>query len=237
MNPIATRVSQELRARAGNSTNLLTPVAGPAWLAWRRLRGDLAIPAGGTSPLGMLGHVNAALELAEQIRSGELPEPSEVMVPLGSGGTTAGLALGFAIAGLRTTIVAARVVPRILGRKGRILRLAAATASYIERITGERLPRPDAALVRIDNGVYGGGYGWMLDRAADQARRVLEMTGLALDDTYSAKAFIAALESKSPGPRLFWSTFDGRWLTVSPGANDPDSRTVGAVVSRTPEES
>ncbi len=52
------------------------------------------------TPLGTLGHVNAALELAEQIEAGELPPPARVVVPLGSGGTAAGLALGFAIAGL-----------------------------------------------------------------------------------------------------------------------------------------
>src|SRR4051812_5094755 len=71
------------------------------------------IPLGGSTPLGTLGHVNAALELAEQIERGELPLPGRVVVPLGSGGTAAGLAVGFAIAGLDTVVIGARVGPRI----------------------------------------------------------------------------------------------------------------------------
>ena len=60
------------------------------------------IPLGGSTALGTLGHVNAALELADQVEAGELPLPGRVVVPLGSGGTAAGLALGFAMAGLDT---------------------------------------------------------------------------------------------------------------------------------------
>lgn len=82
------------------------------WL-WTRefLRGNwpYVVPVGGSSALGTLGHVNAAIELQEQIRAGELPEPEWIFAPLGTGGTVAGLVLGAKLAGLRARIVAVQV--------------------------------------------------------------------------------------------------------------------------------
>ena len=93
------------------------------------------IPPGGTSPLGMLGHVNAALELAQQVSRGEMPAPARVVLPVGSGGTAAGLALGLAIAGMDTMVVGARVAPRIAAGRARVLALARRARSYFERLT------------------------------------------------------------------------------------------------------
>ena len=67
------------------------------------------ISTGGTSALGTLGYVNAAFELGEQIAAGELPEPAWIFVPLGSGGTVAGLTLGLKMAGVRSRVAAVLV--------------------------------------------------------------------------------------------------------------------------------
>jgi D-cysteine desulfhydrase len=67
------------------------------------------VSPGGTTPLGTLGFVSAGLELAEDVRAGRLPAPRRIYVALGLGGTAAGLALGCALAGLSTEIVAVRV--------------------------------------------------------------------------------------------------------------------------------
>ena len=65
-----------------------------AWLiAARTARGQgspYRFPPGGSNALGSIGYVDAALELAAQVESGDVPEPSHVVVPLGSGGTSAG---------------------------------------------------------------------------------------------------------------------------------------------------
>ena len=45
------------------------------------------------------------LEIAAQVEDGSLPEPAHAVVPVGTGGTAAGLALGFQLAGLRTRVV------------------------------------------------------------------------------------------------------------------------------------
>ena len=212
MNPIAEVVARELAAAANDRRAFANAPLALSWLWWRAMRGDRAIPAGGTSPLGILGHVNAALELSEQVKLGLLPPPARVVVPFGTGGTAAGLALGFGIAGMRPRIIAARVVPKIVGRKGRVVRLARATAALIERHTGERLPQGVLGDVIVVDGVFGGAYGRPLDGAAEAANR-LRITGVALDPTYAAKAFVAALREPFDGPTLFWLTFDARWIT------------------------
>ena len=79
--------------------------AAAPWIALRhsdlrRMRPPYFLPVGGSSPLGCVGFVEAAFELAAQIEAGELPEPSHVVVALGSGGTAAGLAAGLRMAGL-----------------------------------------------------------------------------------------------------------------------------------------
>jgi 1-aminocyclopropane-1-carboxylate deaminase/D-cysteine desulfhydrase-like pyridoxal-dependent ACC family enzyme len=49
---------------------------------------------GGNCPSGVLGQVGGVLELAEQIVSGESPDPSRIYVPVGSGCTISGLIVG-----------------------------------------------------------------------------------------------------------------------------------------------
>jgi D-cysteine desulfhydrase len=212
MNPVAELVRDELRRVATSRREFATPALALPWLWWRAIRGDRTIPSGGTSPLGMLGHVNAALEVAKQVRSGLIPEPKQVVVPLGTGGTAAGLALGFAIAGMHPLVIAARVVPRIVGRKNRVLRLANATRAFIERLAGVALPRIPSSGIRVVNTVYGGAYGRALARAGSAAERLSDAIGVTVDATYAAKAFVAALDAGNGEPTLFWLTFDARWI-------------------------
>lgn len=168
------------------------------------------VPAGGASPRAALGHVNAALELAEQIARGDCPRPARIVVPLGTGGTAAGLALGLRIAALDTPVVAVRVVPRIVGRARRVRRLANAAAVFIERASGERIPRVRPGDVTVEHAFYGGAYGRPL-RDAGRGQAALRNAGILLDDTYSAKAFAAAAATRDPAT-LLWLTFDGRLL-------------------------
>src|SRR6185369_11723190 len=74
-----------------------------------RVDGMPLVPVGATCALGMVGIARAALELCAQIRAGELPEPERIYVPLGSGGIDAGLAVGLALGGVRTTVIAVAV--------------------------------------------------------------------------------------------------------------------------------
>ena len=212
MNPIAVRVARQLDDRTERAPIFRSLIGAYAW-AWReRLRGARWIPAGGSTPLGILGHLNAGLELVAQIDAGMLPLPDRVIVPLGTGGTAAGLALAFRVAGRPIEVVGVRVVPRIVGRRRRVLGLAHRTARLIERITGETLPRVRQRDVTIAHGNYGGAYGRETEASRVAAARLRAATAIPLDPTYSAKAFALALELATGEPTLFWLTFDSRIL-------------------------
>lgn len=215
MNPTATRVSERLVQRCASAPVYHSSVSAVLRSQLARLRGAAYyVPAGGSSALGVLAHVNAALELAEQLRSGLMPTPAHVVLPLGSGGTTAGLALGFAIAGLDITVVGVQVAPRIVANGWRVRRLSGAAARLIEHMTGERVPRLDAGRLCIVRSEYGGAYGRPTARATAIARMLEQICGITLDQSYTAKAFVAALDiaRRDTRPTLFWNTFDGRVL-------------------------
>lgn len=211
MNETAREVAKRLEREVGR-TPVTRTVAGAylrAFLA--RARGAHWVPAGGSAPLGVLGQVNAGLELAEQVDQGLLPAPARVVVPLGTGGTTAGIALGAAIGGLATEVVAVRVVPRLVANNRRVRRLATRTAQLIWRLTGARIPPP--VPIRVVHEYFGGAYG-RATTAGEVARERAASAGLAIDATYSAKALAAAMAiaERERGGTVFWLSFDGRWL-------------------------
>lgn len=215
MHDTAERVAQRALRECAIVETSATPLGGIVRaLAQRLTRRARWIPFGGTSPLGILGHVNAALELADQVEAGELPMPSRVVVALGTGGTAAGLALGFAAAGMPTSVIGARVVPRIASGRTRVVHLARATARWVRRITGVALPMVTRDAVRVAHEAYGGAYGRVSPLATEAAAAMERATGLRLDPTYSAKAFAIALRvaRDAEGASVFWSTFDARWL-------------------------
>jgi D-cysteine desulfhydrase len=208
MNPAASRVDERLRREARVVDVRWVAMAYAYSWAIRVREGARWIPAGGVTALGILGHVNAGMELAGQIDRGECDAPAEVHVPLGTGGTAAGLALGFRLAERPLPVVAVRVAPRVLANGRRVLALADGAARLIERHTNERLPRVRAGDVIVEHSFYGGAYGRPLDGAGGGE---LKSAGIHLDDTYSRKAFASAA-SRRNRRALLWLTFDGRLL-------------------------
>jgi 1-aminocyclopropane-1-carboxylate deaminase/D-cysteine desulfhydrase-like pyridoxal-dependent ACC family enzyme len=207
MNDVAREVDARID-REANRRHFRHAVTAAAWLTLQAWRGRNVIPAGGTSLLGMLGHVNAAFELAEQVQAGILTHPDRVIVPLGTGGTAVGLALGFGLSGLNARVLGVRVVPRIIARAGRLRRMSHGLQSRY------RLTRPgehmgDKAAVTIVESAYGGAYGRPLPDAATATPN-----GIRLDPTYSAKAFVVADKSAREANTLFWLTFDSRWMNA-----------------------
>lgn len=210
MNPAARVVAERLRASAHVIDARFVAAAYLVAVAIRVRRRVTWVPAGGASPVAVLGHLNAALELAGQIEENVAELPEEVYVPFGTGGTAAGLALGFRLAGLGIRIVAVRVVPGIVARRSRVTGLANRAAALIERVSGDRVPRVSPSDITIEHAFYGGAYGRPLPEIP-QEHEILHGTHLRLDDTYSRKAFAAALRSRAQRAML-WVTFDGRLL-------------------------
>jgi D-cysteine desulfhydrase len=173
------------------------------------------IPSGGTSALGALGHVNAAIELDDQLNRDGYLAPDTLVVPLGTGGTAAGLLVGLALAELPTRVIGVRVVPRIVANRTRVLRVARRAASLFGRLAGVDAPKIDDDRFVMDEQQYGGAYARQTDSSRQAEALARMMGGPTLEGTYSAKALAAALAyaQRTPDDRvLFWLTFDGRWL-------------------------
>jgi D-cysteine desulfhydrase len=188
-------------------------VAALPWLIARNARGGrppYLLPAGGSSPVGALGYVEAALEIAAQVEAGSLPEPAHAVVPVGTGGTAAGLALGFQLAGLRTRVAGVVVNDQLRLDQPVFARLARRTAALLER-RGARFGRlrlePD--MLDLTREEIGAGYGHRTD-AATRAAALAAEERLALDPVYTAKAMAGLLalraEGRLAGPVLFVHT-------------------------------
>ena len=211
MNAAAEQVARRIEVLADRAPVSWSTASAFVRAAVARLRGGRWIPAGGSTPLGILGAVNAGLELGEQVAAGVLPAPRRIVVPLGSGGTAAGLLLGTYAAGLTSEIVAVRVVPRIVANRRRVLRLTHATARLIAEYTREWIA-PPGTMLRVVHGYYGGAYGRVSSSGTAAAERCARHSGAVVDPTYTAKALAAAIEEAGTdrGPTLFWLTFDAR---------------------------
>lgn len=178
----------------------------PAYVASRWSSDAYFVPLGGSNALGSLGFVDAAHELAKQVRAGELPEPDVVVVAMGSGGTAAGLAVGFEQAGLRTRVLGVAVAPPtpVLRHLARRLAQKTAAAAGSSVAIGVRA----AKRIDVDGTWIGRGYG----HATDEGRAAMEVAreaGLTLDATYTAKAFACALarvKRGDSGEVLYWHT-------------------------------
>lgn len=219
--PNAAYVSRNLAAAIDAGAHV-TPVRLPAlpfafalrWLAARRGgRRACVIPPGGTSPLACIGHVNAFLELKEQIDRGEMPRPETIFVPLGSLGTAAGLAAGMALSGLPCRIVGVNVFSRWYCTRGRWRRLAEQTLRLL-RSLDDSVPqaRIDASCLTVEHGELGPGYAHFTEAGVAAAHRLFEAERIPVDGTYTAKMYAAVLKflTQSPQPQrnvLVWHTY------------------------------
>jgi D-cysteine desulfhydrase len=188
-----------------------------AWLRLGRAGPPANLPyflrPGGSVPLGCLGYVEAAIELSEQIEAGELPEPSHLVVALGSGGTAAGLLAGLRLAGLRSRLVCVLVNDLVRVDERTVAKLARRTLRLLrKRGSGVGEVEIAAADVEIERGWLGPGYGHSTP-AADRATELFgEREDIALEPVYTSKAVAAMLELNrrgafGPGPLLYWHTY------------------------------
>jgi 1-aminocyclopropane-1-carboxylate deaminase/D-cysteine desulfhydrase-like pyridoxal-dependent ACC family enzyme len=158
-------------------------------------RRPYAIPRGGASPLGVLGYVWAARELAEQCAACHLT-PQAVFLATGSGGTQAGLLAGCRALALPWRVEGFTVSRTVHEAHARVLALA---HGALERL--HLAPSISSDDVIVHDGVIGAGYGIPTRAGAAAIRRVAETEGIFLDPTYTGKA-VAGLMAHIQDGRL-----------------------------------
>lgn len=159
-----------------------------------------AVPRGGSTAIGALGFADAARELVAQLATLD-DGPSAVVLPVGSGGSCAGLLSGLAEAGCRVPVVGVSVSRPPAAVREHVLALAG-QCSFLR---GAPPPRPEQ-LELVD--ARGPGFGSLTPREKERCRTALHTEGFLLDATYGAEAFSVALDlcDDRPGPVVWWHT-------------------------------
>lgn len=186
-----------------------------------RGRSVWVIPIGGSNWLGTVAFINAALELADQIAAGTVPEPARLYVASGTMATAAGLALGLALAGRRTEVQAVRVTHEFIANRNAMQRLMTKTVAALHA-RDARFPADLATRTHLAfrDEFFGPGYAHSTvaaDRAIELAGAQL---GLTLDTSYTGKAMAALLHDaeqaeRRDGSMLFWNTCNAEALRAS----------------------
>ena len=187
-----------------------------AYVKNKYAHGDMPyfIPTGGSNPLGVIGFIDAAFELKQQIEKDIMPEPDYIYLPVGSGGTIAGLMLGLRAAGLQTQVIGIMVEPDELSNplSQRILRLMRKTNEFIgQKDASWRVyDWHETAIHLVD--MSGSEYGAATPEALQAIESMRETENLLLDITYSGKAAAGMLRDLQSGncdgkTILFWNTF------------------------------
>ncbi len=186
-----------------------------------RDRGERAtiIPMGGSSPLGNLGFVWAAAELADQVRAGVLPEPDVVYIAMGTMGSAVGLALGLQASGMKTRVVGVRASNPGTSSVARAQAMARRSAAFVHArdaafpargLVGDRLV--------IDGAHLGKAYGVPTRKGRAAIALAKQHAGLELEPVYTGKA-LSALVDDAPRLRdkvvLFWLTNNSRPLDLA----------------------
>lgn len=179
--------------------------------AQNRERGNYFVFPGASGPLANVGYVDAMLELGRQVERGEAEIPDVIVLPTGSSGTMAALALGVAYLGWKTEVVGVRITSRVVCNRFVVENLVARTNAFLRKLDPSFPDLADAARFTIDHSAIGDGYGHPTLEAIVGAEKLEELTGARGEVTYSGKA-LAGLKSLLADRRyakksfLLWNT-------------------------------
>ena len=143
--------------------------------------------------LATVGYVAGALELAQQLRDKGV-EARHLVLAVGSGGTYAGLLLGFRLAGIPTRVWGVSVniaAPRLREMIAHHMREAARLLNVTSPVRHEEVDITDAHV--------GPGYGMPTPESLDAIRVAATTEGLVFDPIYTGKAWAALAHAVQQG--------------------------------------
>ena len=156
-------------------------------------RNPLVIPAGAFTPLGTAGWVNAAEEISQQLQDQRI-DVNYVVLANGSGGTQAGLALGFKQLKVPFEVIGISVLNEKTEAKNIVVNQITETAKLLSldvTITpGE---------ITIYDDYIGQGYGVPTKGCIEAIRVVAQTEAIFLDPVYTGKAMSGLIDLISKG--------------------------------------
>jgi len=169
---------------------------------------------GGSSWRGTAGFVNAAFELADQLKHAEAPD--KIYVACGTMGTAVGLAIGLRLAQLPTEVIAVKVVPDPVTTEANLCKLFAETTSELNRIDDEiaLLDEPLSNLT-LRTEYLGDGYAEPTPACREAVDLMSRTEGIVLETTYTGKGLAALIDDARSGllagqQVAFWNTYNSR---------------------------
>lgn len=159
------------------------------------------IPEGGSTALGAWGYVDQMLELVDDLKrldGGGSVRPTTVICACGSGGTTAGLALGAALADAALRVVGVNVCD---------------DRNYFKRVIdgicrqfNENWPKASPGGIPpydILDGYVGRGYALSQPGELTAIRDLVRLEGVVLDPVYTGKAYVGMMTELARNPGCF----------------------------------
>jgi D-cysteine desulfhydrase len=196
-----------------------------AYRAMRRGEDNYFIMPGAAGARANLGYIDAMLELAQQVERGEAPRPDVIVLPTGSSGTLAALALGAAHLGWDTEIIGVRITTALACNRFTVNAIIRSTDRFLAERDSRWKPTRDRVRYSLYGDALGRGYGYPTSNAIDGALQIHALTGATGEVTYSGKA-LAGLRALVAEPRhrdkvfMFWNTLS----TPRPEAADVEER-------------
>jgi len=175
--------------------------------AQERVGAHYHVPLGGSTGLGSLGYVRAALEIEKQAREAGISD-ARVVLAAGSGGTLAGLWVGLQLIGSSLKPLGIDIGSFWNDFPSLVCRIANDACHLL----GAPPSFKAADVPLIESTYVGPGYAVPTSEANAATERLAQTEGLLLDPTYTAKAFAALLDLLPTGrlgeddPVIFWHT-------------------------------
>jgi D-cysteine desulfhydrase len=160
-------------------------------MAMRRSPGSYLILPGAANALANLGYIDAMLELGRQVEQGITPKPDVIMLPTGSSGTLAALALGAAYLGWDTEILGVRITSSMVCNRASVGFVIRNTDRFMGRHVRSWGRRWSKVNFTLYGGALGRGYGARTPEATVGIEQLRVLTGSPGEVTYSGKALAA----------------------------------------------
>ena len=141
------------------------------------------IPAGGSSPVGVLGYVSAAHEIGQQARKLDVGFDA-ILSASATGGTQSGLTIGYRQVSQRTRIIGINIYDRDGPRFEDRLN------AFFENVC-QTLDIEDQPELEFVQGFVGHGYGVPTKAMKEAVATVFRLEGILLDPVYTGKAMAA----------------------------------------------
>jgi D-cysteine desulfhydrase len=170
------------------------------------------IPLVGSSPLAVVSYLDAALELKQQVESGQCPRPDYIFITVGTGGTAAGLMLGAMAFGGIGEVIGVRVLERIFVNETIMAWEINRTVRFLKKMGIDlKIKRIKARDIRLIHSYIGKGYAEITTEGEEAIRLARDHEDIELDITYTGKTMAAMLDfmkEKRGKSFLFWHTLN-----------------------------